>query len=156
MFSWGLKLSLKVEFKFEIWLSWIVQVGIAVRSAQSGHLPSVPFSLVTLATTFVFLVGWRSALAAVTPSKVRFFLFLKFCLYLCCCFLVLQTSLLVFLVASKKARCCKLKSHMHCHTIASWFVCIDLVSIIATLPSLSKYMVMQYRPLLIVCDGPND
>ena len=42
----------------------LVQVGIAVRSAQSGHLPSVPFSLVTLATTFAFLVGWRSALAA--------------------------------------------------------------------------------------------
>lgn len=47
-----------------------IQVGLAIRSAVKGHLPEPSFAGVTLAFTFITLVGWRSALAALTPDQV--------------------------------------------------------------------------------------
>jgi len=51
-----------------VWATGI-PVGIFVRSAQRGYLPDTSFVIVTLAVTLVFLVGWRSALAAVTANQ---------------------------------------------------------------------------------------
>ena len=47
------------------------QVGILVRTAQRGYLPDVSFVIVSAVVTFVFLVGWRIALAAATPKQAR-------------------------------------------------------------------------------------
>lgn len=40
-----------------------------IRSVLKGQLPAVPFVGVSLASTFVLLVGWRSALASVLYKK---------------------------------------------------------------------------------------
>lgn len=48
-----------------------LQVGIIVRSAQQGHLPNPGFVIVSLVTTFAFLVGWRAAFAATMPPLVQ-------------------------------------------------------------------------------------
>eukprot|EP00898_Chlorokybus_atmophyticus_P006978 jgi/Chlat1/7281/Chrsp58S06917 len=45
-----------------------IPAGLLIRSATKGYLPAQPFVLVTLATTFVTLVGWRAALAASAPK----------------------------------------------------------------------------------------
>ncbi|BDA46433.1 hypothetical protein COCOBI_08-5260 [Coccomyxa sp. Obi] len=43
-------------------------VGIALRSLSRGYVPDKAFIIVSLAVTAVFLIGWRSALAAITPE----------------------------------------------------------------------------------------
>ncbi len=43
-------------------------MAIALRSASRGYIPDRAFILVSLAVTAVFLVGWRSGLAALTPQ----------------------------------------------------------------------------------------
>ena len=45
-----------------------LQVGIALRSLSRGYLPDKAFIVVSLAVTAVFLIGWRSGLAAATPQ----------------------------------------------------------------------------------------
>ena len=51
--------------------SWAVGIpaGLALRALLKGQLPPVPFVLVTLLSTGVLLVGWRTALAALTPAR---------------------------------------------------------------------------------------
>eukprot|EP00244_Chara_vulgaris_P009508 TRINITY_DN4056_c0_g1_i3.p1 TRINITY_DN4056_c0_g1~~TRINITY_DN4056_c0_g1_i3.p1 ORF type:complete len:367 (+),score=64.17 TRINITY_DN4056_c0_g1_i3:272-1372(+) len=40
-----------------------VPLGIVIRGLSNGHMPPKAFVIVTLGTTFVLLVGWRSAFA---------------------------------------------------------------------------------------------
>ena len=47
-----------------------LQAGIVLRSAFKGHVPEVGFVGVTMAFTFLTLVGWRTALAALTSGQV--------------------------------------------------------------------------------------
>ena len=47
-----------------------VPLGLVFRGLSKGYVPPTPFMLVTLGTTLVLMVGWRTALAALTP-KVR-------------------------------------------------------------------------------------
>lgn len=44
------------------------QVGVALRSLSRGYIPDKTFIIVSLVVTAVFLIGWRSALAATTPE----------------------------------------------------------------------------------------
>lgn len=44
------------------------QVGIALRSLSRGYFPDKGFVMVTFAVTAVFLIGWRTALASITPE----------------------------------------------------------------------------------------
>jgi hypothetical protein len=50
--------------------TWAVGVplGIALRSASRGYVPAASFIGVTLGITCALMVGWRVALAAVTPE----------------------------------------------------------------------------------------
>ncbi|KAK9906716.1 hypothetical protein WJX75_006698 [Coccomyxa subellipsoidea] len=43
-------------------------VGIALRSLSRGYFPDKGFVIVTFAVTAVFLIGWRTALASITPE----------------------------------------------------------------------------------------
>ena len=43
-------------------------MGIALRSLSRGYLPDKAFIIVSLAVTAIFLIGWRSGLAAATPQ----------------------------------------------------------------------------------------
>lgn len=43
-------------------------MGIALRSLSRGYIPDKAFIIVSFAVTAVFLIGWRSALAAITPE----------------------------------------------------------------------------------------
>ncbi len=55
-------------------------VGLAVRTLTKGYLPPTAFIVVSLASTAVFLVGWRTALAALTkPVRARAPLSLPIC-----------------------------------------------------------------------------
>ncbi len=45
-----------------------VPLGIVIRSISRGYLPATSFMAVTLGVTGVLMVGWRTALAAVTPQ----------------------------------------------------------------------------------------
>lgn len=46
-------------------------LGLAFRAALKGYVPATPFVLVTMGFTGAILVGWRSALAAITTPEVR-------------------------------------------------------------------------------------
>eukprot|EP00897_Mesotaenium_endlicherianum_P001007 jgi/Mesen1/10907/ME000095S10245 len=46
-----------------------VPVGLAIRGLTKGQVPPTPFILVSLASTFVILVGWRAAFAALTSKE---------------------------------------------------------------------------------------
>ncbi|KAI3957103.1 hypothetical protein MKX01_004394 [Papaver californicum] len=50
--------------------SWAVGIplGIAIRSTAAGHIPKVSFMLVTMASTAVFLIGWRALLLKILPN----------------------------------------------------------------------------------------
>lgn len=50
--------------------SWAVAlpVGHVIRAAGRGYLPPTPFLIASLGTTLVLLVGYRTAVAAVTPE----------------------------------------------------------------------------------------
>lgn len=54
--------------------TWVVGVplGVAIRSISRGYVPAMSFIGISLAVTGVLMVGWRAALAAVTP-EVRLF-----------------------------------------------------------------------------------
>lgn len=43
-------------------------LGIAIRSMGKGYIPATSFMLITLGTTAVLMVGWRTAAAALTPK----------------------------------------------------------------------------------------
>jgi hypothetical protein len=47
-----------------------VPLGLVLRGLSRGYVPPGPFIVVSMVTTAVLLVGWRSALAA-TSKKVR-------------------------------------------------------------------------------------
>lgn len=46
-------------------------LGLAFRAASKGYAPPVPFVIVSLVATAVFMIGWRTALAAATPDVVK-------------------------------------------------------------------------------------
>ncbi|KAJ7541818.1 hypothetical protein O6H91_10G078200 [Diphasiastrum complanatum] len=50
--------------------SWVVGIplGLAIRAFGTGHIPPQPFVLVSLASTIVLLIGWRSAFTAAFPT----------------------------------------------------------------------------------------
>ncbi|WIA14020.1 hypothetical protein OEZ85_002580 [Tetradesmus obliquus] len=45
-----------------------VPLGIAIRSIGRGYVPAASFIYVALGATSVLMIGWRAALAAVTPE----------------------------------------------------------------------------------------
>jgi hypothetical protein len=45
-----------------------VPLGVAIRSVGRGYVPAMSFIGISLAVTGVLMVGWRTALAAVTPE----------------------------------------------------------------------------------------
>lgn len=49
---------------------WAVatSIGLAIRGASKGYVPPTPFIIVSFVATFVVLVGWRTAFAAVTKQ----------------------------------------------------------------------------------------
>ena len=46
-------------------------LGLVFRSVAKGYAPATSFIVVTMGVTGVLLIGWRSALAAVTTPEVR-------------------------------------------------------------------------------------
>ena len=54
---------------------WVVAtpLGLVLRGISKGYVPPTPFIIVSMVSTGVLLIGWRSALAAATPKKVRSF-----------------------------------------------------------------------------------
>ncbi|XP_026390897.1 uncharacterized protein LOC113286517 [Papaver somniferum] len=53
--------------------SWAmgIPLGIVIRSTSAGHIPKVSFMLVTMASTAVFLIGWRALLLKVLPNDKK-------------------------------------------------------------------------------------
>lgn len=51
---------------FSISLSW--QLGLIIRAATSGHIPSSNFILVTMGSTGFLLIGWRALLFSIFPN----------------------------------------------------------------------------------------
>lgn len=51
--------------------SWAVGIplGLVIRAIIKAQMPPTSFAAVTLGVTGVFLIGWRSALAAATPKR---------------------------------------------------------------------------------------
>lgn len=47
------------------------QLGIIIRAASAGHIPPVHFVLVTMGSTSVLLIGWRTLLLSVFPNDKR-------------------------------------------------------------------------------------
>jgi hypothetical protein len=45
-----------------------VPVGVVLRSISRGYIPSTSFMVVSMVATGVLMVGWRTALAALTPQ----------------------------------------------------------------------------------------
>lgn len=45
-----------------------VPLGVAIRSLGRGYVPAMSFIGISLAVTGVLMIGWRTALAAVTPE----------------------------------------------------------------------------------------
>ncbi|KNA09471.1 hypothetical protein SOVF_153390 [Spinacia oleracea] len=43
-------------------------MGLGVRTLTSAHLPPINFILVTLGSTAVLLIGWRTLLFQILPS----------------------------------------------------------------------------------------
>ena len=46
-------------------------LGLVFRGLSKGYVPPTPFIIVSMVSTGVLLIGWRSALAAATPKKVK-------------------------------------------------------------------------------------
>ncbi len=47
---------------------WIAQLALVVRGLTRGYPPPVPFAIVSMVVTGVVTVGWRTALAALSPQ----------------------------------------------------------------------------------------
>jgi hypothetical protein len=47
-------------------LDW--QLGLIIRAASSGHVPPSTFTLVTMGSTGVLLIGWRMLLSRVLSN----------------------------------------------------------------------------------------
>ncbi|KAH0695339.1 hypothetical protein KY285_022436 [Solanum tuberosum] len=45
-----------------------IPVGIAIRAASVGHIPPVNFIIVTMGSTAVLLIGWRTLLFSILPT----------------------------------------------------------------------------------------
>ncbi|MCE2055304.1 hypothetical protein HAX54_042373, partial [Datura stramonium] len=43
-------------------------VGLAIRAATVGHIPPVNFIIVTMGSTAVLLIGWRTLLFSILPT----------------------------------------------------------------------------------------
>ncbi|KAL3695119.1 hypothetical protein R1sor_008770 [Riccia sorocarpa] len=55
--------------------SWAVGIplSLVIRGFTTGHVPAQPFILVSLASTFVLQVGWRTAFTALFPNDEKAF-----------------------------------------------------------------------------------
>ncbi|MCL7031881.1 hypothetical protein MKW94_013113 [Papaver nudicaule] len=53
--------------------SWAagIPLGIIIRSTTAGSIPKVSFMLVTMASTAVFLIGWRALLLKILPNDKK-------------------------------------------------------------------------------------
>lgn len=53
--------------------SWFVGIplGIVIRALAAGHLPPTNFILVTMGSTSVLLIGWRTLLYSIFPNDQR-------------------------------------------------------------------------------------
>ena len=53
--------------------AWAVGIpaGLVLRSIIKGYVPDTTFLMVSMAATGVFLIGWRTALAAATPAAPK-------------------------------------------------------------------------------------
>ncbi|BBN05940.1 hypothetical protein MPTK1_3g17190 [Marchantia polymorpha subsp. ruderalis] len=56
--------------------SWAVGIplSLVIRGLMTGHAPATPFILVSLASTFVLQVGWRTVFTALFPNDEKTFL----------------------------------------------------------------------------------
>lgn len=48
---------------------FVVQLGIGIRAATSGHIPSTAFMLVSMGSTGILLIGWRALISNFLPNK---------------------------------------------------------------------------------------
>ncbi|KAL2632517.1 hypothetical protein R1flu_003996 [Riccia fluitans] len=66
----GLKVALLAAVK-----SWAVGIplSLVIRGFTTGHVPPQPFIIVSLASTFVLQVGWRTAFTALFPNDEKAF-----------------------------------------------------------------------------------
>ncbi|KAL4181714.1 hypothetical protein AMTRI_Chr12g238810 [Amborella trichopoda] len=46
-------------------------LGLVIRAATSGHIPPLPFILVSMGSTAVLLIGWRAMLNALVPFDLN-------------------------------------------------------------------------------------
>ncbi|KAK1299892.1 hypothetical protein QJS10_CPB13g00074 [Acorus calamus] len=53
--------------------SWAVGIplGVAIRAATSGHIPPIAFVLVSMGSTAVLMIGWRTLLCSLLPYDQR-------------------------------------------------------------------------------------
>ncbi|ERN18540.1 uncharacterized protein LOC18446906 isoform X2 [Amborella trichopoda] len=53
--------------------SWAagIPLGLVIRAATSGHIPPLPFILVSMGSTAVLLIGWRAMLNALVPFDLN-------------------------------------------------------------------------------------
>lgn len=47
------------------------QLGIVIRALAAGHIPPTTFILVTMGSTSVLLIGWRTLLYSIFPNDQR-------------------------------------------------------------------------------------
>lgn len=47
------------------------QLGIVIRALAAGHIPPTNFILVTMGSTSVLLIGWRTLLYSIFPNDQR-------------------------------------------------------------------------------------
>lgn len=66
----GLGINGVMKAVFTATKSWVVGIplGLAIRGVQTGHFPASAFILVSLGSTFVLLVGWRTVFTALFPN----------------------------------------------------------------------------------------
>ncbi|GLJ59758.1 hypothetical protein SUGI_1522060, partial [Cryptomeria japonica] len=43
-------------------------LGLAIRGVTAGHFPAATFILVSMGSTFILLVGWRTLFTSVFPN----------------------------------------------------------------------------------------
>ncbi|OMO50907.1 hypothetical protein CCACVL1_30149 [Corchorus capsularis] len=48
-----------------------IPLGLVIRAARSGHIPPYTFALVTMGTTSVLLIGWRTLIISIFPEETK-------------------------------------------------------------------------------------
>ena len=47
---------------------WVAQLALVLRGLYRGYPPPLPFAIVSMVVTGAVTVGWRTALAALSPQ----------------------------------------------------------------------------------------